>query len=79
MAAIKNQAGKYVLPSTSGTTAAIDAFKDQLAAGPAYSDRESAGRRQDAYPISTLTFLIVPKDGKDAQKRTALKHFSRTW
>ena len=26
VAAIKNQAGKYVLPSTSGTTAAIDAL-----------------------------------------------------
>jgi len=29
----------------------------------------------DAYPISTLTFLIIPKDGKDVQKRTALKQF----
>ena len=27
------------------------------------------------YPISTLTFLIIPKDGKDAQKRAALKQF----
>jgi phosphate transport system substrate-binding protein len=26
-------------------------------------------------PISTLTFLIIPKDGKDVQKRTALKQF----
>ena len=42
VAAIKNQAGKYVLPSTAGTTAAIDAFKDQLAQRPAHSDRQSA-------------------------------------
>ena len=26
-------------------------------------------------PRSTLTFLIIPKDGKDAQKRAALKQF----
>ena len=43
VAAIKNQAGKYVLPSTAGTTAAIDAFKDQLAKDAADSDRQSAG------------------------------------
>jgi len=29
----------------------------------------------DAYPISTLTFLIIPKDGTDAAKRSALKSF----
>jgi phosphate transport system substrate-binding protein len=29
----------------------------------------------DAYPISTLTFLILPKDGADAAKRAALKGF----
>ena len=29
----------------------------------------------DAYPISTLTFLIIPKDGPDKDKRTALKSF----
>jgi ABC-type phosphate transport system substrate-binding protein len=29
----------------------------------------------DAYPIPTLTFLIIPKGGKDVQKRTALKQF----
>src|SRR5271154_1601693 len=29
----------------------------------------------DAYPISTLTFLIIPKDGPDKAKRAALKNF----
>jgi phosphate transport system substrate-binding protein len=62
VAAIKNQAGKYVLPSTSGKDARIP-----IANPPASAP--------DAYPISTLTFLIIPKDGKDVQKRTALKQF----
>jgi len=75
VAAIKNQAGKYVLPSTSGTTAAIDAFKDQLAQDARIPIANPPGSAPDAYPISTLTFLIIPKDGKDVQKRTALKHF----
>jgi len=29
----------------------------------------------DAYPISTLTFLIIPKDGPDKARRAALKNF----
>src|SRR6202161_4576722 len=75
VAAIKNQAGKYVLPSTSGTTAAIDAFKDQLAQDPRVPIANPPASAPDAYPISTLTFLIIPKDGKDVPKRTALKQF----
>jgi len=75
VAAIKNQAGNYVLPSTAGTTAAIDAFKDQLAKDPRTSIANPPASATDAYPISTLTFLIIPKDGKDAQKRSALKQF----
>jgi phosphate transport system substrate-binding protein len=75
VAAIKNQAGNYVLPSTAGTTAAIDAFKDQLAKDPRTSIANPPASATDAYPISTLTFLIIPKDGKDTAKRTALKQF----
>src|SRR5271168_3451697 len=75
VAAIKNQAGKYVLPSTAGTTAAIDAFKEQLAKDPRTPIANPPAGAPDAYPISTLTFLIIPKDGKDAQKRAALKQF----
>ena len=29
----------------------------------------------EAYPISGLTFLIIPKDGTDRAKRQALKEF----
>jgi phosphate transport system substrate-binding protein len=75
VAGIKNQAGKYVLPSTAGTTAAIDAFKDELAKDPRTPIANPPASAPDAYPISTLTFLIIPKDGKDVPKRTALKQF----
>jgi phosphate transport system substrate-binding protein len=75
VAAIKNQAGKYVLPSTAGTTAAIDAFKDQLAKDARSPIANPPASAPEAYPISTLTFLIIPKDGKDVPKRTALKQF----
>jgi phosphate transport system substrate-binding protein len=75
VAAIKNQGGKYVLPSTASTTAAIEAFKDQLATDDRTPIANPPASATDAYPISTLTFLIIPKDGKDAAKRAALKQF----
>jgi phosphate transport system substrate-binding protein len=75
VAAIKNQAGNYVLPSTAGTTAAIAAFSDALAKDVRSSIANPGPSASNAYPISTLTFLIIPKDGTDVQKRTALKHF----
>jgi phosphate transport system substrate-binding protein len=75
VAAIKNQAGNYVLPSAAGTTAAIDAFKDQLAKDLRSPIANPPASAADAYPISTLTFLVIPKDGKDVRDRTALKQF----
>jgi phosphate transport system substrate-binding protein len=75
VAAIKNQGGKYVLPSTASTTAAIEAFKDELAKDDRTPIANPPASAPDAYPISTLTFLIIPKDGKDAAKRAALKQF----
>ncbi len=75
VAAMKNQAGKYILPSTASTTAAVDALKDQLAKDPRASIANPPASAAGAYPISTLTFLIIPKDGKDAKKRAALKQF----
>ena len=67
VAAIKNQAGNYVLPSTAGTTAAIDAFKDQLAKDP---------RTPIANPPATATRRIsyfhsdLPDRPKRQQGRT---------
>ena len=75
VAAIKNQAGSYVLPSAQGTTAAIDAFKDELAKDVRTPIANPPSSAPNAYPISTLTFLVIPKDGKDVRDRTALKQF----
>jgi phosphate transport system substrate-binding protein len=75
VAAIKNQGGRYVLPSTASTTAAIAAFTDELAKDDRTPIANPPAAAPDAYPISTLTFLIIPKDGKDAAKRAALKQF----
>jgi len=75
VAKIKNQAGSYVAPTAQSTTAAINAFTAQLSQDPRIPIVNPPATAADAYPISTLTFLIIPKDGPDKDKRTALKNF----
>jgi phosphate transport system substrate-binding protein len=75
VAKIKNQAGNYIAPTAQSTTAAIGAFTSQLSQDPRQPIVNPPATAADAYPISTLTFLIIPKDGPDKDKRTALKNF----
>ena len=76
VASIGNQAHKYVVPGTANTTTAIAAFSDQLTKDPPRTPIVNPpASAPDAYPISTMTFLIIPKDGTDAAKRSALKSF----
>jgi phosphate transport system substrate-binding protein len=75
VAAIGNQAGNFVLPSPQSTTAAIDGFANQLQQDPRVPIVNPPAGASQAYPIAGLTFLIVPKDGVDVEKRQALKDF----
>jgi len=75
VAKIKNQAGNYIAPTAQSTTAAINAFTAQLSQNPGQPIVNPPASATDAYPISTLTFLIIPKDGPDKDKRTALRNF----
>jgi phosphate transport system substrate-binding protein len=75
VAKIKNQAGQYVSPTAEGTTAAIRAFASQLAKDPRQPIVNPPASAPNAYPISGLTFLLLPKDGPDKAKRAALKSF----
>lgn len=74
-ASIENAAGQYLQPTAEGTTAAIAAYTAQLSQDPRVPIVNPPASAADAYPISGLTFLIIPKDGPDQAKRTALKQF----
>jgi len=74
-ALVENQAGKYVAATAAGTTADIAAFADQISKDPRDPIVNPPANAPDAYPISGLTFLIIPKDGPDKAKRAALKQF----
>ena len=75
VALIRNQAGNWVEPSPASTTAAIDAFAEQLAKDVRQPIVDPPASAKEAYPISGLTFLLVPKQGKDQSKTETVKQF----
>ena len=77
VARIKNQAGQYVVATAQSTTAAINAFSGQLSQDPRLPIVNPPASAADAYPISGLTFLIIPKDGPGKAKRAAVKSFAQ--
>jgi phosphate transport system substrate-binding protein len=74
-AQIRNRAGNWVSPSADATTAAIQAFQDELSKDVRTPIVDPPPTAKDAYPIAGLTFLMVPVKGSDAVKRDALKKF----
>ena len=72
---VKNQAGTWVEPTAAGTTAAINAFTEELAKDVRTPIVDPPASAKDAYPISGLTFLLLPKQGKDPKKTETLKQF----
>jgi phosphate transport system substrate-binding protein len=75
VALIRNQAGNWTQPSASGTTAAIEAFSKQLDDDVRTPIVDPPASAKEAYPISGLTFLIVPKQAKSADKGKLVQQF----
>jgi phosphate transport system substrate-binding protein len=75
VALIRNRAGNWEEPTAAGTTAAINAFRDDLAKDVRTPIVDPPASARDAYPISGLTYLLVAKDGQDAGKRQMVKQF----
>lgn len=75
VASLRNQAGHWVPPTPAATTAAISAFANELSKNVRTPIVDPPATAADAYPISGLTFLLIPKDGPDRSKRQALKGF----
>ena len=75
VASIQNQAGNWVQPSPAGATAAIEAFHAELGNDARTPIVDPPASAPDAYPIAGLTFLLVPKQPKDATKGQVVKDF----
>jgi phosphate transport system substrate-binding protein len=75
VAEIRNQAGNWVAPTPAGATAAIEAFGTELEKDVRTPIVDPPATAKDGYPISGLTFLLVPKQGRDPAKQAIVKQF----
>ena len=75
VAEVGNQAGHWVEPSAAGTTAAINAFSEELAKDVRTPIVDPPASAKDAYPIIGLTFLLIPKEPTSPAKAKVLKEF----
>jgi phosphate transport system substrate-binding protein len=74
--AVKNSAGKFLLGSPEGATAAAAALAKTMPADYRVSITNAPGGT--SYPISSFTWLLIPKQFVDASKGAAVKGFL-TW
>lgn len=67
VAKLKNQAGNWVSPSAETASAAIDPFTDQIAKDVTIPVVNPPASAKNGYPITGLTYLLIPKQGKNQQ------------
>ena len=72
---VRNTAGKFIEPTLASTTAAAQGAAAMLAKDVRTPIVNSSS--PDAYPIAGMTFLLVYKDQRDADKGKALADFIR--
>jgi phosphate transport system substrate-binding protein len=75
VSAIRNQAGAFVAPTPDSTTAAIEAFHEDLARDMRSSIVDPPASAKDAYPIAGFTFLMMSKDRARSDEQAAVKDF----
>lgn len=75
VALVRNMAGNWIDPTVASTTAAIDAFSKELSEDVRSPIVNAPAAAKDAYPITGLTFLIIPKQGKSPARSQLIKDF----
>jgi phosphate transport system substrate-binding protein len=70
---MENKAGKFVAPTAAGASAAIEAYSADLQKDVRTPIVDPPASAPDAYPISGLTFLMVPITPKDMNKGAKTK------
>jgi len=75
VADIQNRAGSWIQPTAAAATAAVDAFQSELAQDVRIPVVDPPATARGAYPISGLTYLLVPKQAKDPAKQAIVKEF----
>src|SRR5208283_3514292 len=73
VAAVQNRAGSYVAPNPASATAAIEAASEALSKDVRAAVVDPPASAKEAYPITGLTFLLIARDGSDAEERKAIR------
>jgi len=76
-AAIQNSTGAFVVPTIASVTAAAASIADTLSASSDYRVSVANAAGKDAYPISSMTWLLVYKNQRDSVKGKELVDFLR--
>ncbi|MEO6909091.1 MAG: phosphate ABC transporter substrate-binding protein PstS [Abditibacteriaceae bacterium] len=72
-AALRNKAGKYVLPTVAATTAAAAGMTEELKKDIRTSIVNAPGEK--SYPIAAFTYILVYEDTKNTDKASEIKSF----
>jgi phosphate transport system substrate-binding protein len=75
-ALVRNAAGNWIEPSVAAARAAIEAFQAELAKDVRTPVVDAPASAKQAYPITGLTFLLVPKQAKDPARGQIVKQFA---
>jgi phosphate transport system substrate-binding protein len=75
VASIENKAGEFVAPTPASATLAINAFDDQLQKDVRTPVVDPPASAKGAYPITGLSFILIPKDDKTPGEQAKFKQF----
>jgi phosphate transport system substrate-binding protein len=75
VAAIENRAGEFVEPSPASATLAINAYEQALAQDMRTPVVDPPASAKGAYPITGLSFILIPKENKTPGEQKAFKEF----
>lgn len=75
VALVKNASGAWVAPTADAATAAINAYSAELAKDTRIPIVNPPASAKDAYPISGLTYLLVPTQPKNVERGDNVKKF----
>jgi phosphate transport system substrate-binding protein len=75
VASIQNKAGEFVVPSPDSAALAITAYHDALMQDLRIPIVDPPASAKGAYPISGLTFVLIPRDNRMAGEQLAFRDF----
>jgi phosphate transport system substrate-binding protein len=75
VAAIENEAHKFIAPSPASAALAIAAFNGALAQDIRMSIVNPPASAKGAYPIAGLTYVLIPRDNRTVGEQLAFRNF----